>query len=140
MYHYLGVAAHPLLYKLNEVYNVISRQFGQATVFNEPVNYTFEIELDAELMDIASSIPQLADDRKAIKDKFRELSKFLIWPIESASGYYWEICNIYLCTRHKQLTHSAKMYLGCMMREDRAWQRPEETTIARDFYLQQGAC
>ena len=67
MYHYLGVAAHPLLYKLNEVYNVISRQFGQATVFNEPVNYTFEIELDAELMDIASSIPQLAAIEKRLK-------------------------------------------------------------------------
>ena len=120
-----------LLYELNEVYNVISRQFGQATAFNEPVNYTFEIELDAELMDIASSIPQLADDRKAIKDKFRELSKFLIWPIESASGYYWEIRNIYLCTRHKQLTHSAKMYLGCTMREDRAWQRPEDQPVKR---------
>ena len=67
-----------LLYELNEIYNVISRQFGQATAFNEPVNYTFEIELDEELVDIASSIPQLADDRKAIKDKFRELSKFLM--------------------------------------------------------------
>jgi len=85
-----------LLYELNEVYDVISRQFEQAEAFNEPVNYTFEIELDAELIDIASSIPSLADDRKAIKNKFRELSNFLIWPIESASGYYWEIRNVYL--------------------------------------------
>ena len=37
-----------------------------------------------------ASIVQLTDDGKAIKDKFRELSKYLIWPIESGSGYYWE--------------------------------------------------
>src|SRR6185503_12252627 len=50
------------LYELNELYNVISRQFEQAATFDESVKYTFEIELDAELMEIASVIPQLADD------------------------------------------------------------------------------
>jgi hypothetical protein len=120
-----------LLYELNEVYNVVLRQFEHATAFNEPVDHTFEIELDAELMDIASIIPQLADDRKTIREKYRELSKFLIWPIESASGYYWEIRNIYLCTRHKQLTHSANIHLGCTMRDDRAWQRPEDQPVKR---------
>ncbi|CAG8656915.1 2245_t:CDS:1 [Paraglomus occultum] len=111
-----------LLYELNKVYNVISLQFGQATEFDEPVKYIFEIELDAELMEIALTIPQLADDRKVIRDKFCEISKFLIWLIKSASGYYWEIRNIHLCRSHKQLTHSANIYLGCTMRDDRAWQ------------------
>ena len=57
--------------------------------------------------------------------------KFLIWSIESGSGYYWEIRNIRLCTRHKQLTYSAIIYLGCTMRDDRAWQRPEDQPVKR---------
>ena len=81
-------------------------------------------------MEIASAVEQFSDV-KMIKDKFRELSRFLIWPIESGSGYYWEIRKIHLRTRHKQLTHSAIMYLGCTMREDRAWQRPEDQTVIR---------
>jgi hypothetical protein len=119
-----------LLYELNEVSNVISRVFEQATAFDELVNHTFEIELDTELMEMASVI-QLTDDQKVLKDKFRELSKYLIWPIESGSGYYWETRNIRLCTRHKRLTHSAIIYLGCTMREDRAWQRPGDQPVKR---------
>jgi hypothetical protein len=94
------------------------------------VEYTFEIELDAELVEMASAV-QLTNDEKTIKDKFREISKYLIWPIESGSGYYWEIRNIRLCTRHKQLTYSAIIYLGCTMRDDRAWQRPEDQPVKR---------
>jgi len=118
------------LYEINEVYDVISQAFEEARSSEEPVECTFEIELDAELMEIASAVEQFSDV-KMIKDKFRELSRFLIWPIESGSGYYWEIRKIHLRTRHKQLTHSAIMYLGCTMREDRAWQRPEDQTVIR---------
>src|SRR5206468_12794589 len=83
----------------------------EARSSEEPVECTFEIELDAELMEIAAAVEQFSDV-KMIKDKFRELSRFLILPIESGSGYYWEIRKIHLRTRHKQLTHSAIMYLG----------------------------
>jgi hypothetical protein len=128
----IQIAENPdaLLYELNEVYDVISNEFEQAT-FDEPVDFTFEIELDTDLMEIASISQQLAGDRKAIKDKFRELSKYLIWPIEFGSGYYWEIRNIHLCTKQKQLTYSAHIYLGCTMRDDRAWQRPEDQPVKR---------
>ena len=119
-----------ILYEINEVYDVISQAFEEARSSEEPVECTFEIELDAELMEIASAVEQFSDV-KMIKDKFRELSRFLIWPIESGSGYYWEIRKIHLRTKHKQLTHSAIMYLGCTMREDRAWQRPEDQTVIR---------
>ena len=79
----IQIADNPdaLLYELSEVYDVISNEFEKATTFDEPVDFTFEIELDTELMEIASISQQLAGDRKAIKDKIRELSKYLIWPI-----------------------------------------------------------
>jgi hypothetical protein len=50
---------------------------------------SLSLPFKSELIEMAS-IVQLTDDGKAIKDKFRELSKYFIWPIELGSGYYWE--------------------------------------------------
>ncbi|CAG8615437.1 3205_t:CDS:2, partial [Paraglomus occultum] len=100
-----------LLYELNKICNVISRIFEHATAFNEIVDYTFEIELDAELVEMASAV-QLVNDEK--RSKINSV-KFL---------------NI-LFGQSNQLTYSAVIYLGCTMRDDRAWQRPEDQPVKR---------
>ena len=58
-----------------------------------------------------------------IKDKFRELSKYLIWPIKSGSGYYWEIRYIYV--------RDISILPLYTMQDDCAWQRPEDQPVKR---------
>ena len=71
-------------------------------------------------MEIASVIPQLADDRKAIRDRFRELSKFLIWPIEYSAMYILDVrCGT---IKHEVL----RLFI-----DDQAWQRPEDQPVKR---------
>ena len=52
-------------------------------------------------------------------------------PFEYGSGYYWEVRKIHLTTKKKKFTGNATAYLGCTQREDRKWQRSENSPIKR---------
>ncbi|KAF0552568.1 ATP-dependent DNA helicase pif1 [Gigaspora margarita] len=121
-----------LLYNLDEVEEIISRQFQDAENLNEPVNIAFEIELDSGL--IESTLPESwlnIHNPKDIKKSFHQLINIVLLPLEHGSGYYWEVRKIYLNTRKKEFTGCVTAYLGCAQREDRKWQRPEDQPIKR---------
>ncbi|CAG8787272.1 23789_t:CDS:1, partial [Dentiscutata erythropus] len=122
-----------LLYGLDEVHEVISKYFEVETLI-EPVKFIFKIELDQNLLTI-TSLDQLnlvnENDFKIIENKFRQLANTIIIPLESGSGYYWEICKVYLNSNKKRFSDSGTVYLGCTMCKDRAWKKPDNQLSKR---------
>ncbi|CAG8738914.1 6402_t:CDS:2, partial [Cetraspora pellucida] len=64
------------------------------------------------------------NDLKIIKGRFNQLAKILTIPLDSGSGYYWEIRKIWLKSHKKKFIGSATVYISCTMRDDRAWIKP----------------
>lgn len=120
-----------LLYELDEVHQIVSKEFEEERISNEPVKFSFEIELDSAFSEILQLDQQSTTDLKAFEKRFQEVAEILIVPIEAGSGYYWETRKIYLNTKKKELTGHAVVYLGCTQRSDRAFQRPEDQEIKR---------
>ncbi|PKY57507.1 hypothetical protein RhiirA4_510082 [Rhizophagus irregularis] len=117
-----------LLYGLDEVQELISKQFQDAEDLNEPVKLAFEIELDSRLIGlIECNFQEFQDlcDLKTIKKNFQQLVNVLLLPLEYGSGYYWEVREIHLITKKKKFTGCVTAYLGCTQQEDREWKRPE---------------
>ncbi|CAG8544288.1 4975_t:CDS:2, partial [Cetraspora pellucida] len=123
-----------LLYNLDEVHELINKLFEESEISNESTNFAFEIELEKDLL-IATSLDQQnlvnVSDLKAIEKKFYQLAEMLIIPLESGSGYYWEIRKVYLNIKKKVFSGNATIYLGCTMRSDRAWQRSDNQSPKR---------
>jgi hypothetical protein len=124
-----------LLYNLGEVQQLVRSQFQKAENSREPTILAFEVELNLQLMESVSLHewtlqPEMIDDTPTLT-KVRKLAKVLLLPVEYGSGYYWEIRNMYLNRRNKNLTGCATVYLGCTLREDREWHRPEDQPVRR---------
>jgi hypothetical protein len=117
-----------LMYGLDEIHELTAKVFEEAETSDEPVKFTYEIELDQDLL-VAVSLDQLnlMDDcnLKVTETRFRQLANTFIVPFESGSGYYWELRKIYLNTKKKTFTGSVTVYLGCTMRDDRTSQRSD---------------
>ncbi|CAG8541272.1 23481_t:CDS:2 [Dentiscutata erythropus] len=123
-----------LLYTLDEVQELVAKQFRDLEDSDEPVKLIFEIELDSRLVEniFLNRESQFdAQDLKAIRESFHQLANVLLLLFEYGSGYYWEVRKIYLNTSKKELAGCATVYLGCTQREDRQWQRPENTPVKR---------
>jgi hypothetical protein len=89
-----------LMYTLDEVQELVTKQFQDAEYLNEPVKLIFEIELDSQLIESVFSNQQKfwlnmhTHDMETIKKNFHQLTDILLLPLEFGSGYYWEIRNI----------------------------------------------
>ncbi|CAG8640622.1 8789_t:CDS:2, partial [Cetraspora pellucida] len=103
-------------------------KFEEAETSDEQLEFTFEVELDQDLL-AAVSLDQSNlssdSDLKTIEKRFCQLANILIVLLESGSEYYWKIRKLYLNSRKKMFSGSATVYLGCTMRDDRAWQRQD---------------
>ncbi|CAG8656064.1 12715_t:CDS:1, partial [Racocetra fulgida] len=84
-----------LLYSLDKVYKFIANQFQNAESLNELVKLSFEIKLKSNFVN--SIFPNQQEflsstfDPEKIKKKFTQLANILLMPLESGSGYYWEL-------------------------------------------------
>ena len=119
-----------LLYGLDEVQEIISKQFQDAESLSKPMKIGFEIELDSRLVE--STFPEFqpnACDLTTIKENFRQLVNILTLPIEYGSGY-WDSANA-SCYKKKEFTGCATVHLGCTQWDDRKWQRPENIPVKR---------
>ncbi|CAG8780992.1 7242_t:CDS:2, partial [Cetraspora pellucida] len=97
-----------LLYGLNKIYEITSKIFEDAKESNELVKFIFEVELDEDLINTVALTQQdlvNINDLKIVKERFNQLAKILAIPLDSGSGYYWEIRKTWL-------------------KNDRAWKRP----------------
>ncbi|CAG8808855.1 2451_t:CDS:1, partial [Cetraspora pellucida] len=96
-----------LRYDLDEVCEITKKLFEEAEVLNETTNFTYEIEMEDDLL-IAFFLTPLDlnnnKDLKIIESNFRQLAHALIVLLESGSGYYWEIRKIYLNTWNKKFS------------------------------------
>ncbi|CAG8713106.1 693_t:CDS:2, partial [Cetraspora pellucida] len=116
-----------LLYDLDEVCEITSKIFEDAKESNKLVKFIFEVELDEDLINTITLTQQdlvNTNDLKIIKGRFNQLAKILIIPLDSGSGYYWEIRKIWLKSHKKKFIGSATVYLSCTMQDDRAWIKP----------------
>jgi len=120
-----------LLFKLDEVHQIVSKEFEEEKISNEPVKFSFEIEMDPALSEILLLDQQSTTDLRSFEKHFQEVANILIVPIESGSGYHWETCKIYLNTKKKELIGHAVVYLGCAQRSDWAFQRSENQEVRR---------
>jgi hypothetical protein len=123
---------------LDEVQELVAKQFQDAEYLNEPVKLIFEIELNSKLIESIVSADQQkfwtdtdTHDMETIKRNFHQLANILLLPFELGTGYYWEVRQIYLNIKNKKLTGCATVYLGCTQREDRKWKRPENLPVKR---------
>ena len=83
-----------LLFELDEVHQVVSKEFEEEKISNEPVKFSFEVEMDPALSEILLLDQQNTTDLKSFEKHFQEVANILIVPIESGSGYHWETRKI----------------------------------------------
>jgi hypothetical protein len=125
--------ANMLSYCMDEVERFIAIQFQNAEISEEPTKFAFEIELDSGLLDmveIGQDLETSSLDLEKIKDSFAQLTKVLILPLESGSGYYWKVGRLFLNFKRKEFTGCATAYLECASREDRS-QKPSNYEVKR---------
>ncbi|CAG8686148.1 4357_t:CDS:2, partial [Racocetra fulgida] len=74
-------------------------------------------------------------DLKKVKESFAQLTKILILPLESGSGYYWNIHKLCLNLKRKAFTGCATAYLYCASCDDQIWQRQDNQEVKRGFKI-----
>jgi hypothetical protein len=123
-----------LLYCMDEVEELVARQFREAEQEERPAKLHFEIELDSMLLEDISFPENLQSnslDLAKIRTSFQQLTEILVLPLEAGSKYYWEIRKLCLNSRKKQFSGCATAYLQCTSRDDRSCQRPENKPVKR---------
>ena len=83
------------------------------TNIHNPISFSLEIELDDEIISIASTSLTVDQDSELVI----EIAKHLQVHAENGSEYYWEIRNMHTHKKLGEPTGGVTVYFGCTQRE-----------------------
>ncbi|CAG8578919.1 6817_t:CDS:1 [Cetraspora pellucida] len=118
-----------LFYDFGDLEELVSVNFKDSEEKNNHVKFSIKVKIERELVNENILLPEFDQNEEA--EKFHKIINIMIVPLQTESGYYWELQYLYVNKKNGQYIGCATAHLGCTQKLERKYKKPDEQPVKR---------